>query len=37
MTDEEWVALGQHDDDNAYYDEFAQRFGLDIRPKSYSE
>lgn len=33
MTDEEWVALGQHDDDNAYYDEFAQRFGLDIRPK----
>ncbi|MGA1169969.1 MAG: SDR family NAD(P)-dependent oxidoreductase [Ilumatobacteraceae bacterium] len=33
MTDEEWVALGQHDDDNAYYDEFEQRFGLDIRPK----
>ena len=33
MTDEEWVALGQHDDDNAYYDEFAERFGLDIRPK----
>jgi NAD(P)-dependent dehydrogenase (short-subunit alcohol dehydrogenase family) len=32
MTDEEWVALGQHDDDNAYYDEFEQRFGLDIRP-----
>ncbi|MFZ9804843.1 MAG: SDR family NAD(P)-dependent oxidoreductase [Ilumatobacteraceae bacterium] len=33
MTDEEWVALGQHVDDNAYYDEFEQRFGLDIRPK----
>jgi NAD(P)-dependent dehydrogenase (short-subunit alcohol dehydrogenase family) len=33
MTDEEWVALGRHDDDNAYYDEFETRFGLDIRPK----
>ena len=33
MSDEEWVALGRHDDDDAYYDEFAARFGLDIRPK----
>jgi len=34
MTDEDWVALGRHDDDNAYYDEFESRFGLDIRPKN---
>lgn len=34
MTDEEWVALGRHEDDDAYYDEFEARFGLDIRPKS---
>jgi hypothetical protein len=33
MTDEEWVALGRHDDDNAYYDDFETRFGLDIRPQ----
>ena len=33
MSDEEWVALGRHEDDDAYYDEFEARFGLDIRPK----
>lgn len=33
MTDEEWVALGRHAEDDAYYDEFEARFGLDIRPK----
>lgn len=33
MSDEEWVALGKHHDDNAYYEEFEERFGLDIRPK----
>lgn len=33
MTDEQWVALGQHHDDEAYYDEFESRFGLDIRPR----
>lgn len=33
MSDEEWVALGRHLDDDAYYEEFASRFGLDIRPK----
>jgi NAD(P)-dependent dehydrogenase (short-subunit alcohol dehydrogenase family) len=31
MRDEDWVALGNHDDDNDYYDEFAARFGLDLR------
>jgi hypothetical protein len=33
MSDEEWVALGKHHDDDAYYEEFEERFGLDIRPK----
>lgn len=32
MTDEQWVALGQHQDDEEYFAEFAERFGLDIRP-----
>lgn len=32
MTDEEWVSFGRHLDDEAYYDEFAARFKLDIRP-----
>ena len=32
MTDEDWVALGAHVDDAAYYDAFDQRFGVDIRP-----
>ena len=34
MTDEEWVALGAHLDDETYYAEFEARFGLDIRPKA---
>lgn len=34
MTDEEWVGLGAHLDDEAYYDDFQSRFGLDIRPSS---
>jgi NAD(P)-dependent dehydrogenase (short-subunit alcohol dehydrogenase family) len=34
MTDEEWVALGAHLDDETYYAEFEARFGLDIRPKT---
>jgi hypothetical protein len=33
MTDEEWVALGAHLDDETYYAEFEARFGLDIRPE----
>ena len=31
MTDEEWVALGRHELDDDYYDEFAAAFGLDLR------
>jgi NAD(P)-dependent dehydrogenase (short-subunit alcohol dehydrogenase family) len=31
MSDEDWVTLGDHDDDNDYYDDFAVRFGLDLR------
>ncbi|MFM8645761.1 MAG: SDR family NAD(P)-dependent oxidoreductase [Actinomycetota bacterium] len=33
MTDERWVALGRHHDDETYYAEFEELFGLDIRPK----
>jgi NAD(P)-dependent dehydrogenase (short-subunit alcohol dehydrogenase family) len=33
MSDEEWVSFGRHLDDEAYYDEFLARFGLDIRPQ----
>jgi NAD(P)-dependent dehydrogenase (short-subunit alcohol dehydrogenase family) len=33
MTDEEWVSFGRHLDDEAYYDEFTERFNLDIRPQ----
>ena len=33
MTDEEWVSFGRHLDDEAYYDEFTERFKLDIRPQ----
>ena len=33
MTDEEWVSFGSHLDDEAYYDEFTERFKLDIRPQ----
>ncbi|MFN8020774.1 MAG: SDR family oxidoreductase [Acidimicrobiales bacterium] len=31
MSDEDWVALGAHEDDDAYYDDFAARFDLDLR------
>ncbi|HAP76852.1 MAG TPA: oxidoreductase [Acidimicrobiaceae bacterium] len=35
MTDEQWVAMGQHPDspegDEAYYDDFQRHFGLDLR------
>ncbi len=31
MTDEAWVALGDHADDDDYYDDFAARFGLELR------
>lgn len=33
MSDERWVSLGRHLDDEGYYDEFEELFGLDIRPK----
>jgi len=33
MSDERWVALGRHLDDETYYAEFEELFGLDIRPK----
>ena len=32
MTDEEWVALGDHEHDSDYYDEFEHRFHLTLRP-----
>jgi NAD(P)-dependent dehydrogenase (short-subunit alcohol dehydrogenase family) len=31
MTDEEWVALGDHADDEDYYTAFEAAFGLDLR------
>jgi NAD(P)-dependent dehydrogenase (short-subunit alcohol dehydrogenase family) len=31
MTDGEWVALGAHDDDDAYYDDFKAKFDLELR------
>lgn len=31
MSDEEWVALGRAETDEAYYDEFLRLFGLDLR------
>jgi len=31
MTDEEWVALGAHEADEAYAADFQSKFGLDIR------
>ena len=31
MTDEQWIALGLHDDDGDYYDAFQSAFGLDLR------
>jgi NAD(P)-dependent dehydrogenase (short-subunit alcohol dehydrogenase family) len=32
MSDEEWIALGQHEDDAAYYDAFEKHFGVRIHP-----
>ncbi len=32
MTDEEWVALGAHEHDSDYYDEFERRFNIALRP-----
>jgi NAD(P)-dependent dehydrogenase (short-subunit alcohol dehydrogenase family) len=31
MSDEEWVALGDHEHDSDYYDDFAEHFGLELR------
>ena len=31
MTDQEWVALGAHADDDAYYDAFKDAFDLELR------
>lgn len=31
MDDADWVALGAWDDDDAYYDDFAAKFGIDLR------
>ncbi len=31
MTDEQWVSLGDHVDDDAYYDAFTAGFGLELR------
>ena len=31
MSDADWVALGTHTDDDAYYDAFQAAFGLDLR------
>jgi NAD(P)-dependent dehydrogenase (short-subunit alcohol dehydrogenase family) len=31
MTDQEWVALGAHENDDAYYDDFTAKFGLELR------
>jgi len=33
MTDEEWIALGAHVNDDDYYEDFSAHFGLDIRPE----
>ena len=30
MSDEDWVALGAHADDDDYYAEFRRHFGVDI-------
>jgi len=32
MSDEAWVAMGAHEDDSAYYDDFERLLGVDIRP-----
>ncbi|CAN5700142.1 oxidoreductase [soil metagenome] len=31
MSDEDWVALGAWDSDDAYYDDFQSKFGLELR------
>jgi len=31
LSDTDWVALGAHEDDDAYYDDFADKLGLDLR------
>lgn len=31
MSDEEWVALGRAENDEAYYEEFRRLFALDLR------
>jgi len=31
MSDEQWVSLAAHDDDEQYFDDFAAKFGLDLR------
>ncbi|MBU6316036.1 MAG: SDR family oxidoreductase [Acidobacteria bacterium] len=31
MDDADWVALGAWDDDDAYYDDFTRKFGIDLR------
>jgi NAD(P)-dependent dehydrogenase (short-subunit alcohol dehydrogenase family) len=31
MSDADWVALGTHESDDDYYDDFAARFGIDLR------
>jgi NAD(P)-dependent dehydrogenase (short-subunit alcohol dehydrogenase family) len=31
MSDQDWVALGAWIDDDDYYDDFARRFGIDLR------
>lgn len=31
LSDRDWVALGAHEADDAYYDDFRDRFGLDLR------
>jgi NAD(P)-dependent dehydrogenase (short-subunit alcohol dehydrogenase family) len=31
MSDEDWVALGAWSDDDDYYDDFARKFGIDLR------
>ncbi|MEA3214381.1 MAG: hypothetical protein QOJ19_537 [Acidimicrobiia bacterium] len=32
MSDEDWVALGGHEEDSAYYTDFKRHFGVDIAP-----
>ena len=34
MSDEDWVAMGAHEDDAAYYADFRRHFGVDIAPAS---